>query len=266
MLLLFYNRIGDVMFLSSENISFEILSVLELNWQSRNDTPQIRPYPIISFRKIGSAKILYENKIFCVNTGDMMFVPAYCEYRIESNLESVIVVHFKSNDKLPDEIKIFKSESPSYIEQKFDNLHENWSRKQPGYIYECKSVLYKILAATARELSEIRISGKNDKIIKAVEHIHENFLNSDLSIYSLAQMCSMSDTYFRKIFYQNFSVTPLKYINSLKLNYALELLRSKYYTVQEIADKCGFDNVYYFSNFIKKETGMSPLNHINKSV
>lgn len=251
------------MFFNSNNISFEILSVFELNWQKRNDVPEIRPYPMISFRKTGNADIFCKNKKIHVGTGELMYVPSHCEYKIESGNENLIVIHFTSSDKLPDEIKTFKTVSPQYLERKFDDIHNIWSKRHPGYEYECKSILYKIMAITQRETSEGHISGNNDKIVKAVEHIHENFLSPDLTIYSLARMCSMSDTYFRKIFYQNFHVTPLKYINKLKLNYALELLNSKYYTVQEIAYKCGFDNVYYFSNFIKKETGKSPFKHMS---
>ena len=61
-----------------------------------------------------------------------------------------------------------------------------------------------------------------------------------------------------EFFVKNYSATPLKYINDLKLNYAKELLRSSYYTVSEVAEKCGFENVYYFSLFMKKRTGKSP--------
>lgn len=252
------------MFFYSNNISFEILAVFELSWQSRNDSPEVRPYPMLSFRKTGDAHIYCNGNAIYVGSGDMMFVPANCEYKIESGYEELVVIHFASSDKLPDEIRVFKTESPQYLERKFTDIHNIWSKKLAGYEYECKSVMYKIMAITERELSGVHTSGNSDKIVKAVEHIHENFLNPDISIALLAQMCSMSDTYFRKIFYQNFSTTPLKYINTLKLNYALELLHSKYYTIQEIADKCGFDNVYYFSNFIKKETGKSPFKHMSK--
>ena len=51
---------------------------------------------------------------------------------------------------------------------------------------------------------------------------------------------------------------PLKYINKLKLYYAKELLRSGYYTVSQVSEKCGFENIQYFSLFIKKETGKTP--------
>ena len=68
----------------------------------------------------------------------------------------------------------------------------------------------------------------------------------------------MSDTYFRKLFFQNFKTTPLKYINKLKLEYAKELLCSNYYTIEEVSEKCGFENINYFSTFIKKQTGVPP--------
>jgi len=77
-------------------------------------------------------------------------------------------------------------------------------------------------------------------------------------------MCSMSDTYFRKLFVENFAVTPLKYINNLRLNYAIELLSSGYYSISEISDKCGFDSIYYFRAFIKKETGNAPSFYLER--
>ena len=42
---------------------------------------------------------------------------------------------------------------------------------------------------------------------------------------------------------------------------ATELLQSGYYSVGEIASRCGFNNINYFSTFIKKETGLSPLRY-----
>ncbi|MBQ2704551.1 MAG: helix-turn-helix transcriptional regulator, partial [Clostridia bacterium] len=35
------------------------------------------------------------------------------------------------------------------------------------------------------------------------------------------------------------------------------------YSVSEIALKCGFDNVYYFSNMFKKMVGVSPTRYID---
>ena len=109
-----------------------------------------------------------------------------------------------------------------------------------------------------RELAESKFSGAEDRLLDAVEFIHDNLTSNSLSIELLAHMCGMSDTYFRRLFVKNFKTTPLKYINKLKLNYAKELLRSGYYTVSQVSEKCGFENIQYFSLFIKKETGKTP--------
>lgn len=106
--------------------------------------------------------------------------------------------------------------------------------------------------------SDMLIDAENSKLHEAIEYIHDNFTNPTLTVDYLAHMCGMSDTYFRRLFVKNFQVTPLKYINVLRSNYAKELLSSGYYTVSQVSDKCGFNNVQYFSLFIKKETGLSP--------
>lgn len=138
-----------------------------------------------------------------------------------------------------------------------------WTRKQPGFEHECKSILYKIFYKIEKE--SIVPSKNDDKIAEIIDYIHENFSNVELNVRTLAEMCAMSDTYFRKLFKQTTNTTPLKYINRLRMEYAVELLQSKYYTVSEISNKCGFNNVYYFSLFIKKETGLTPTEHIRKT-
>ena len=50
----------------------------------------------------------------------------------------------------------------------------------------------------------------------------------------------------------------MQYRDSIRLYYAKEYLNSGYYTVSEIAEKCGFDDVSYFVRFFKKRTGTPP--------
>lgn len=250
------------MFFGSADISVRLLSVLELYWKSTNANASGRPYHALSFRKTGGAEFEFKNGSVRVNAGELVFVPAFREYRITSGAEKLTVVHFSAEEKLPENIIKFAPENPKYFEQKLDEMFMLWTKKQPGYDHACKSILYKIFYEIEKECA---IVAKNDdKISEAVGYIHENFSSGELNIASLAEMCGMSDTYFRKLFKQATNTTPLKYINKLRAEYAAELLKSKYYTVGEVSDKCGFDNVYYFSLFIKKETGLTPSEHIRR--
>ena len=246
------------MFFPTNDIDFKILSVLDLNWEHSKGESGVRPYHALSFRVTGNAEFKHNTGITKVSGGDMIFVPSYFKYSLDAQNEQLYVVHFVSDDMLHDHIATFHAENPSYFERKFKELYLSWSKKLPGYEYECKSIMYKILYRIEHELTKNTFSTSEERLFDVVEYIHDNFTNKDMTIEYLAKMCGVSDTYFRRIFVKNYSVTPLKYINDLKLNYAKELLRSSYYTVSEVAEKCGFENVYYFSLFMKKRTGKSP--------
>lgn len=246
------------MFLDLNDFNFEFLSILNPSWENNNGDSGIRPYHALSYRIIGDAEFKHSSKTTVVGSGDLAFVPAFCEYTLQAQKENLFVIHFRSDDNLPKMIRTFHPKTPQYYEQKFRELYAVWSKKQNGYKYECKSILYRILLQIERELAESTFSETEDPLLDAMEFIHENFTNRDLTIESLSHMCGMSDTYFRRLFVKKFSVTPLKYIHQLRLNYAKELLRSGYYTVSQVAEKCGFENIQYFSLFIKKETGKTP--------
>ena len=161
-------------------------------------------------------------------------------------------------DERPQNIEVFHSEDVQYFKRKFEELYSTWEKNQNGFVFECKSILYKILSRIEKETSTRNLSKSNEKFHEAIEYIHENFTDKSLTVDFLADMCAMSDTYFRRLFMKNFNTTPLKYINNLKLERAKELLRSGYFTVSEVSEECGFDTVHYFCLFIKKETGLTP--------
>ena len=63
---------------------------------------------------------------------------------------------------------------------------------------------------------------------------------------------------FNDLFKQTFSITPNRYLTVLKIEFAKKLLKLGNLTIMEIADLCGFSDIYYFSKLFKKETGSTP--------
>lgn len=132
-------------------------------------------------------------------------------------------------------------------------------KKEIGYEHESKSILYKIITNIERELESQKTDGHNNEFQKVLGYIQQNYSDPTISVQRLAKICLMSETYFRKLFKEYCGCSPLDYINQCRLNYAIDLLKTKYYTVAEVSDKCGFSTPYYFSSFIKKKNGHSPL-------
>lgn len=252
------------MFFESADFDFKILCVLKDNRPYCLGNSGNRPFYALSFRIEGDA--VFESKGISIKaqSGDLMLCPKNCAYNIDGGKENLIIVHFDTNAKLPESLKKLSVSNPEIFERDFSRLYSAWSSKRIGFEHECKYILYKIFMNMERETAEI--SNNTDQISHAIDYIHEQFYDRDISISHLAKLCSMSDTYFRRLFKDRFGVTPLKYINNLRTSRAIELLQSGYYTVTETAEKCGFENVYYFSLFIKKETGKTPsqICNINK--
>lgn len=251
------------MFFNSANITADISSILHLSWGNRDDRSGVRPYSALSFRCAGNSEFTHQNGSTTAKSGDIVFVPAFYEFhQFTQGYEDLFVVHFTSGDTLPPSIKKITPSDPDYFERKFRDMYDAWLKKQIGYEYCCKSILYKILMKIEADYAETKPQQIINKIDEAVEYIHDNYFSENITIDNLSKMCGMSDTYFRRLFYKRFSVTPLKYINDLKLSHATELLSSGYYTVSEVSVKCGFENVYYFSSFVKQHTGFSPSHYL----
>lgn len=113
-------------------------------------------------------------------------------------------------------------------------------------------------------MSEIALSGEHDdnadedKLTFVSNYIHDHFRESSISVALLSEIFGTSESYFRRAFAARFSVSPLKYIHALRLEYACELLHSGYYSIEEVSEMSGFGDVKYFSRFIKNETGVAP--------
>ena len=86
----------------------------------------------------------------------------------------------------------------------------------------------------------------------------------NLSLDDYAKLCNMSKSNFIKLFKEEKRISPQKYIANIRLNIAKELLNTTNLNISEIAQNIGFEDTYYFSNFFKKATGLSPLNYKKK--
>ncbi len=246
------------MFFSTPNITVDIVSAFDLEWNGRNDKPENRSVHALSLRLEGDGVLESAKGQLLARSGDIIFFPANFHYTLKSGREHLLIIHFRSPDALPDQFIKFHPENVEYFTKKFRELYQVWGKKQFGYEYECKIIFYKIILAIEREMSKENSPTVADKIGDAVDYIHDHFTDHTLNVDRIARSAGMSDTYFRRLFVQQFGITPLKFINQLRLTYAKELLQSNYYTIEEISEKCGFNNINYFSLFFKKETGLPP--------
>lgn len=99
----------------------------------------------------------------------------------------------------------------------------------------------------------------NDKFVKkAVEVVHANMENPEFDKDTFASAMNISSSLLYKKIKSFTDQSPIDFIKSIRLNYALELLQSGKYTVTEVSILCGFSSIKYFSAAFKKYFGKSP--------
>lgn len=89
-------------------------------------------------------------------------------------------------------------------------------------------------------------------------HYMEAHLSEHIRLEKLAQVAGLSPTGLIWKFDRQLKTTPMQYLIQLRMQMAKQLLLESNLTVTEIAEKCGYTDVYYFSNAFRQHTGVNP--------
>ena len=216
--------------------------------------------------------------ICCLEPGELMFLSPDSSYtaRREGNEEFVhITVNFDMdipkgygrsvlNDILHGtDVVNTKVSDTVRLSTLMEKLLGIWQNKPLGYKLSAKSVIYEILGEYF--VSVIRRYRKDtgySKISAAKKYIDENY-TEDINIATLANMCYMSETHFRRLFFRLMGITPTEYKTNKRILKAKDLLLTGDYSVAEAANLVGIYDANYFSRIFKKKTGFSPTEYIN---
>jgi PAS domain S-box-containing protein len=90
-----------------------------------------------------------------------------------------------------------------------------------------------------------------------VEFIKNNF-REQIGVAELAGLVNLSVSQFQRRFKSIFHITPLQYINRIRINAACRRLRESNDTISTVAQRCGFYDHSYFTKQFVKNIGMRP--------
>jgi YesN/AraC family two-component response regulator len=137
-------------------------------------------------------------------------------------------------------------------------MTRSWNKKQQGYIMRCRALLMLIL----HRLSEIIIyevdkSTEDFRINKTTSFIAMNY-SDKLTVKGLAELVRLNEVYFGSLFKKQTGKTVHQYITQIRVRNAENLLQSGNYKVQEVAEMCGFSDVFHFYNSFRSIRGFAP--------
>ncbi|MDY4670365.1 MAG: AraC family transcriptional regulator [Oliverpabstia sp.] len=119
-------------------------------------------------------------------------------------------------------------------------------------IYELLGLFYQYCIVDA---SQIR---KPDERFKDVLLYVNGHFTEDISSKTLSRQFGYDESYFCRRFKEATGTSPTKYIRYLRLEKAQHLLHTTSENICDIALRCGFSDICYFSNCFKRQFGTSP--------
>lgn len=106
-----------------------------------------------------------------------------------------------------------------------------------------------------------------DPISRVIHYINEN-LARHITVEDLAELANYSPSYLDRQFKARTGLTPIKYLNEVRLAAASRLLsrRDRDMTVSCVSNLIGFDDPRYFSRCFTARFGVSPSEYRKKHV
>jgi len=191
--------------------------------------------------------VLFSDKISYIvkNNGDEPFDHYTVNFSISSN-------------SFFDEDMLIRPFNFSKFLNKCESLFKFWQSGEPSAQLRCMSVLYELIADIMENNLIDAIGYEQYSTILPAIHFIDNNFGSNIDIKSLAKLCIMSETNFRRLFTKVCSKSPIQYLLDVRVSRARELLKQSNKTVEEIAHLTGFKDVEHFCRTYKKRTGITP--------
>lgn len=148
--------------------------------------------------------------------------------------------------------------------QEMTNIIESIHKKHIGYELFIKASLYKILShiilnngLDGLEVCETNEEAKIVRLKEILNYIKMNY-SKNITIDELSRKAKFSRFYFTRLFKSIIGMTPVEYINYLRINQAVSLLEDNRRSIMDISMDVGFNNFSYFIKVFKSYKKNTP--------
>lgn len=220
----------------------------------------------------GGIKYDFGSFTFRAEQGQVLKLPAnipYCGKKLGNGPNFFYCVDFTTEEQdtflnYPIPLSFTPSDLQTVI-QSFKEIYREWNRHSICYQMNCRAELTRLLAMLAKDYA-VHGCGYNDQnhILQMSDYININVQNPDFRVSEVAEKFHVSESHLRRLFQKFFGVSPVCYLQDLRLAKAKEYLRMTDISIAEIAFLCGYTSPSYFSDAFRTGTGMSPSQYREK--
>ena len=225
----------------------------------------------------GKGKILLDGEELIAKTGDIVIINSNTVHNVFSTNSPFIYYCLIINiDTLSqfgielDNLKLKNHISDEKISSLFAQIDVLMKNTPPLYKPEVFANALKIVSTLTRNyiltnaLETNKSNSKNNIVKNAIKYMKSN-LDKDITLKEICTHLGFTKCYFCHTFKEVTGTTAIKIFNFLKCEKAKRLLTESKFNVSEVAEKCGFASLSYFSKMYKSTFGELPSETRNKS-
>ena len=198
----------------------------------------------------------------CFTRGDMVAVPPQTPHCSAADKSfKIIQLHIERPTLLLKEPHVIHGDGSPHLQAAFEAALYHFRSELPakahlltayGRLIVCYAAAYQTERGPSPVVADIEMA------------IRSRFTDPAYELEAYLRSLPFNYDYLRKLFQREMGVTPLQYLNSLRLHFAAEALLSAEASpgsVTDIARMCGFREPLYFSRMFKKKYGLSPTHY-----
>lgn len=213
----------------------------------------------------GKCKALHKNKLHTLTAGNLIIYAPGEEQNYTFPCDSTSLwCHFngKAVKELLDSCSITSGvyflNSSKTIFEAYSNVIQRFH--QPGRENFANASLLELIYSISDSLTRSGQKDQSEIILPVLAFINTNY-NKQISLDELAQKSGYSKSRFSHIFSNITGVTPMKYLNDIRLKVSCEMLSSTNYPITDVAFSCGFGDPLYYSRIFKKKYQIAPTEY-----
>lgn len=245
-------------------------------------SPHFHDYYEIYYLLDGERYYFINNKTFLIKRGDLVLINSNDLHRtidVGSPSHKRVLLYFqkdfissKRNNHCELLKKIFEngnhvirlpSNEQDMVEALLNNMLDEASIKQTGYMLRLQSLLGELLVSAARFI-ETSVFSRFDylspvhrKVSEIVLYINQNYMEP-LTLDTLSENFYISKYHLSRIFKETTGFSFIEYLNSVRVREAQIFLRDEKEKIIDIAQKVGYGSISHFGRVFKATTGVSP--------
>lgn len=216
----------------------------------------------------GQVTVSHNHQEYSLAKGDAIFLGNGEIHYIKGGADSIVAITMFDSALIADlcaatSLRSAKLEHTYPIPERFADIRRELTERPPFFELQSCEYIISLMIQIFREeeLVPVTVSQEHSSIAN-----YKNLLTEIEKSYSYitfsdaAAFMGLSEPYFSKFFRKISGMTFSQYLNTVKLEHAVDLLKNnaERLSVTEIASRCGFDTIRHFNRVFKNITGMSP--------